>query len=252
MTGVAMPITTHRVALLHLRTRRAYDARYQAELDVLNTSAVETVAALGWEAELVPTAERPTADTHAAARRADLIVLMGGEDVDPRLYGVRVDYPGSGHHEPRTDSTHIAVVLEAMQQRKPVLGICRGMQVINVALGGTLVQHLPTVERHRGSTGGDPFVRTAVRLETDTDLDADVDAALRVRCTHHQAVDVLGAGLRVAARAADGVVEAVVHDSAPITGVQWHPEHPATATRQLAPLLRRLERQAERIPARAR
>lgn len=247
-----MPITTRRVALLHLRTRRPYAARYQAELDVLNTSAAKAVRALGWEPELVPTAELPTADTHAAARRADVIVLMGGEDVDPRLYGVQVDYPGSGHHEPRTDSTHIAVVLEAMQQRRPVLGICRGMQVINVALGGTLVQHLPTVEQHRGPTGIDPFVRTVVRLEPDTDLDADVDAALRVRCTHHQAVDVLGAGLRVAARSSDGVVEAVVHESAPITGVQWHPEHPATATQQLVPLLRRLERQAERVPARTR
>lgn len=247
-----MPLTTRRVALLHLRTRRPYAARYQAGLDVLNTSAAKAVAALGWEPELVPTAELPTAATHVAARRADLIVLMGGEDVDPRLYGVRVDYPGSGHHEPRTDSTHIAVILEAMQQGRPVLGICRGMQVINVALGGTLVQHLPTVEHHRGPTGLDPFVRTTVRLEAGTGLDADVDAALRVRCTHHQAVDVLGAGLRVAARAADGVVEAVVHESAPITGVQWHPEHPATAARQLTPLLRRLERQAERVPARAR
>ncbi|HWV50835.1 MAG TPA: gamma-glutamyl-gamma-aminobutyrate hydrolase family protein [Microbacterium sp.] len=246
-----MPITTRTVALLHLRTRRPHAAGYQAELDALNASAVRTVARMGWEPVLVPTAELPTAETHAAARRADLIVLMGGEDVDPRLYGVRVDYPGSGHHEPRTDSTHIAVVLEAMQHHKPVLGICRGMQVLNVALGGTLVQHLPTVERHRGSAGTDPFVRTVVRIESETDLDADVDAAQSVRCTHHQAVDVLGTGLRVAARAADGVVEAVVHESAPLTGVQWHPEHPATAEEQLAPLLRRLERQAERMPARA-
>ncbi|WP_460799021.1 gamma-glutamyl-gamma-aminobutyrate hydrolase family protein [Microbacterium sp. GXF0217] len=246
-----MPLTARTVALLHLRTRRPYAAGYQAELDALNASAVRTVAQLGWEPVLVPTAELPTVDSHAAARKADLIVLMGGEDVDPRLYGVRVDYPGSGHHEPRTDSTHIAVVLEAMQHHKPVLGICRGMQVINVALGGTLVQHLPTVERHRGPTGADPFVPTVVRIEPETDLDADVDAAQAVRCTHHQAIDVLGAGLRVAARAADGVVEAVVHESAPLTGVQWHPEHPATADDQLAPLLLRLGRQAERMPARA-
>ncbi|MGF6821802.1 putative glutamine amidotransferase [Microbacterium sp. ZKA21] len=246
-----MPLTTRTVALLHLRTRRPHAAGYQAELDALNASAARTVMRLGWEPVLVPTAELPTADTHAAARAADLIVLMGGEDVDPRLYGVRVDYPGSGHHEPRTDSTHIAVVLEAMQHHKPVLGICRGMQVINVALGGTLVQHLPTVERHRGAAGSDPFVRTAVRIESETDLDADVDVAQTVRCTHHQAVDALGTGLRVAAHAADGVIEAVVHESAPLTGVQWHPEHPATADAQLAPLLRRLERQAESMPARA-
>ncbi|UYO97956.1 gamma-glutamyl-gamma-aminobutyrate hydrolase family protein [Microbacterium sp. M28] len=246
-----MPHPTRRVALLHLRTRRPYAARYQAELDALNTAAAETVAGLGWEPLLVPTAELPTARTHAAARWADLIVLMGGEDVDPRLYGTRVDYPGSGHHEPRTDSTHIAVVLEAMQRHKPVLGICRGMQVINVALGGTLIQHLPTSDRHRGSVATDPFVRSRVRLVADTDLEADVDASRSVLCTHHQAIDVLGAGLRIAARAADGVAEAVVHDSAPITGVQWHPEHPSAAALQLTPLLRRLERQAQRAPARA-
>ncbi|WP_243224651.1 gamma-glutamyl-gamma-aminobutyrate hydrolase family protein [Microbacterium sp. CIAB417] len=241
--------TTHRVALLHLRTRRPHAAGYQAELDALNASAAQSVIRLGWEPILVPTAEIATAETHAAARRADLIVLMGGEDVDPRLYGDRVEYPGSGHHEPRTDSTHIAVVLEALQQRKPVLGICRGLQVINVALGGTLVQHLPTVERHRGR-GTDPFVRSHVRLENDVDLAGDVDADLPVLCTHHQAVDALGAGLRVAARAGDGVVEAVVHETAPITGVQWHPEHPSTAEQQLTPLLRRLERQARRAPVR--
>jgi putative glutamine amidotransferase len=246
-----MPPTTPRIALLHLRTRRPHSAGYQAELDALNASTVATVSALGWEPVLVPTAELPTADTHAVARQSDLIVLMGGEDVDPRLYGDVVEYPGSGHHEPRTDSTHIAVVLEALQQHKPVLGICRGLQLINVALGGTLVQHLPTVEHHRGATANAPFVRTWVRLERDADLGGDVDAGLPVMCTHHQAIDVLGSGLRVAATAPDGVIEAVIHESAPITGVQWHPEHPETAQQQLAPLLQRLERQMRHAPAHA-
>ncbi|GAB3601243.1 gamma-glutamyl-gamma-aminobutyrate hydrolase family protein [Microbacterium tumbae] len=246
-----MPTAARRVAILHPRTKRPHAALYQAELDMLNASTMETANRLGWDPLLVPTAEVPTADTLAAARAADLVILMGGEDVDPRLYGDKVDYPGSGHHEPRTDSTHIAVVLEALQQQKPLLGICRGLQVINVALGGTLVQHLPTVHNHRGPSAADAFVKMRIRLEPDSGLARDVNAALPVLCTHHQAVEVLGSGLRVAGRAADGVIEAVVHETAPITGVQWHPEHPDTATSQLLPLLKRLERQLKQEPVRA-
>ncbi|MGW8484514.1 gamma-glutamyl-gamma-aminobutyrate hydrolase family protein [Microbacterium sp. NPDC055903] len=246
-----MPTATRRVAILHPRTKRPHAALYQAELDMLNASTAETAVSLGWDPLLVPTAEVPTGDTLAAARASDLIILMGGEDVDPRLYGDKVDYPGSGHHEPRTDSTHIAVVLEALQQRKPVLGICRGLQLINVALGGTLVQHLPTVNNHRGPSAADAFARMRVRLEPGTGLEPDVNEALPVMCTHHQAIDALGSGLVVAARAADGVIEAAVHETAPITGVQWHPEHPDTAGFQLLPLLKRMERQLSREPVRA-
>lgn len=244
-----MSSPTRRVAVLHLRTKRPGNPRFQAELDMLNTSAVASIEGLGWEAELVASAERPTIDSLAAARRADMVMLMGGEDVDPRLYGDHPVYPGSGHHEPRADSAQIAVVLEALQQRKPLLGICRGGQLINVALGGTLIQHLPTASQHRAAGfSGDPFVRTKVRLEADSDLDADVDAARTVLCTHHQSVDVLGHGLRVAARAVDDVVEAIVHESAPVTAVQWHPEHPKTASTQLVGLLKRLERQLSATP----
>lgn len=242
-----MPTDTRTVAILHPRTRRAHAARYQQELDLLNETTVATVRRLNWQCLVVPTAEVPTAQTIGAARSADMVLLMGGEDVDPRLYGDQVDYPGSGHHEPRTDSTHIAVVLEALQHRKPLLGICRGLQLLNVALGGTLVQHL-SANSHRGASHADAFVQMRVHLEQETDLAADVDASRPVRCTHHQAVDVLGTGLVVAARSADGVIEAVVHESAPITGVQWHPEHPDTAATQLRSLLLRLERQ---LPASA-
>jgi putative glutamine amidotransferase len=239
-----MPSPTRRVAVLHLRTSRPAHPRFQQELDMLNASTLRTIEALGWTADLVATAEQPTLATLAAARAADMVILMGGEDVDPRLYSDNAHYPGSGHHEPRADSSQIAVVLEALQRRKPVLGLCRGAQLANVALGGTLIQHLPTASAHRApALSGDPFIAARVVLEPDTDLHRDVDAGRPVMCTHHQAIDVLGTGLRVAGRAADGVIEAIVHDSAPITGVQWHPEHPRTAATQLMALLRRLERQ---------
>lgn len=211
---------------------------------MLNAATVSTIESLGWRAQVVASAESSGIESLTAAREADVVVLMGGEDVDPRLYGDSAAYPGSGHHEPRADSTQIAVVLEAMQQGRPLLGICRGIQLINVALGGTLVQHLSNSAAHRGAPqSGNAFVTNLVAIEPVSDLDRDVDAADPVMCTHHQAVDVLGNGLMVAGRAADGVIEAVVHESAPITGVQWHPEHPESAARQLRALLLRLERQ---------
>lgn len=239
-----MPSSARRVAVLHLRTRRPSNPRYQRELDMLNAVTVSMIESLGWTAQIVATAENPGIDSLTAARDSDMVVLMGGEDVDPRLYGDSPHYPGSGHHESRADSTQIAVVLEAMQHGKPLLGICRGIQLINVALGGTLVQHLPTVAGHRGPPkSGDGFVANLITLEPDSDLERDVDAADPVMCTHHQAIDVLGNGLVVTGRTRDGVIEAIVHEAAPITGVQWHPEHPTTAARQLRALLLRLERQ---------
>lgn len=239
-----MPSPAHRVALLHLRTKRQHNRAFQKELDALNESTVAAVRALGWTADLVASAERPTADTLQAARAADMVVVMGGEDVDPRLYGDIVDYPGSGNHEPRADSAQIAVILEAMQHRRPLLGICRGHQLLNVALGGTLIQHLSPGDPHRGTTDpADPFTPMRIRLGAGGDLHRDVDASQRVLCTHHQAIAELGHGLRAVAHSSDGLVEAVAHERAPLTGVQWHPEHPHTAQQQLTPLLRRMERQ---------
>lgn len=239
----------HHVVVLHLRNARPSNPRYQAELDMLNSATLQVIQSLGWTSELVATAEQSTTETLVATREADMIVLMGGEDVAPALYTDNERYPGSGQHESRADRAQIAVVLEALQQRTPLLGICRGIQLINVALGGTLIQHL-AAENHRSrNPSADAFVPTRLSLDPDADLSLDVDPSQAVLCTHHQSVDQLGKGLRVAARASDGGIEAVIHDSAPVTAVQWHPEHPRTASTQLFALLRRLERQLSTTPA---
>lgn len=239
-----MPSPSPRVSILHLRTDRPGAPGFQAELDALNTATCKVVDALGWSYQLVATAERPPEETLNAARDADMIVLMGGEDVDPRLYSQNDTYPGSGHHEPRADGAQIAVVLEAVRRGTPLLGICRGLQLLNVALGGTLIQHLPG-DRHRSvSAPDDPFVASRVLFEPDG---ASLDPGSAVLCTHHQAIDELGKGLRAVAYSEDGVIEAVVHESAPTTGVQWHPEHPRTAATQLRALLLRMERQLARV-----
>lgn len=232
-----------RLALLHIRNERPWAPEFQIELDELNQGALSAVTALGWDAKLVPTAEVTHAETIRATREADAVVLMGGEDLSPDFYGGPRDYPGVGHIEAGADAAQLAVVVESLREGRPVLGICRGNQVLNVALGGTLIQHLPTVEHHRGYGNGETaFVESRVAVEDE--LVGDGVGCGPVLCSHHQAIDGLGAGLRIAARAADGVIEAVVHESAPITGVQWHPEHPRVAVTQLVPLLKRLESQA--------
>lgn len=233
---------TRRVAVLHPRDGRPADAAFGERLGRLNEATVGAIRSLGWEAEVVASGELPAAASLAAARAADMIVLMGGEDVDPALYGGSADYPGAGAYETAADIAQVAVVRDAVLRGAPLLGICRGHQLLDVALGGTLVSHLASDHAHRRvGDANDPFVSTLVTV--DADLARDVADPTDVRCSHHQAIDVVAPDLRVVARAADGIVEAVVHRSAPVTGVQWHPEHPDVATTQLVALLRRMERQ---------
>ncbi len=242
-----------RLALLHLRRGRPWNPGFQAELDELNRGARAALAALGWTGSFVACAEVPTSVTREIAASADAVVILGGEDVDPQFYGGPPQYRDAGRHEPGADAAQIAVVRDALATGRPLLGICRGHQLLNVALGGTLIQHLPTVMRHRGPGSGDAsYTGTQVAVDRFTGLEQDVNAAELPLCSHHQAIDKLGRGLRVAARAQDGVIEAIVHTSAPLTGVQWHPEHPSVSLTQLTLLLRRLERQRGRPTATAR
>lgn len=231
-----------RIVMLHLRTSRPHDPGFQRKLDVLNSSAMEVAQRLGATTELWAAGEASSGGTLAVVDRADAVVVMGGEDVHPQWYGGAAAYVGQGRHDLAADEAQLAGVLRCLDQGKPILGLCRGHQLINVALGGTLIQHLPQVESHR-RTGGDGFVEHQVWIRDDG-LAEDLDADRPVYCAHHQAIDRLGAGLRVAALSADGVVEAVVGSEFPATGVQWHPEHPAEADAQLGPLLQRVIRQA--------
>ena len=149
----------------------------------------------------------------------DGLVLCGGADVDPALYGQPM--AGSVNINPQRDENDLALVRAFMAAGKPILGICRGHQVLNVALGGTLHQHIPTFKNHQ-SKNYTPHEAVAEGESLFTQL---YGSRFFVNSNHHQAVDRLGQGLRVILRSPeDGIVEAFCHESLPILGVQFHPE----------------------------
>lgn len=153
----------------------------------------------------------------------DAFVFPGGADIDPALYGDAVH--GAVDFIPEHDGFLYRFLDRAVAARKPVFGICKGMQLINVYFGGTLVQHLPTADDHHRPERRTDHVHT-VEFHGDSRLRASFsDDVIPVNSIHHQAVDRLGDGLRVTARSSgDGTVEAVEHETLPIMGVQWHPE----------------------------
>ena len=159
----------------------------------------------------------------------DGIVLPGGADLDPATYGAERDSRTEAS-DPVQDEFDLNTARAVIDLGLPFLAICRGMQVVNVALGGTLAQHVPDSHiRHRECMH-------PVRMESGSAVaQAMGGRVFEVSSYHHQAVDRLGAGLRVAGRAGDGCVEVLEHDSSPMLGVQWHPEDDAdTAPHQQA------------------
>ena len=170
----------------------------------------------------------------------DAVVLMGGEDLHPVTYGAARGYSGETRHWYRADQAYLAIVRHCVNKGLPLLGICRGMQAINVALGGDLIQDIAS-RTHANPTILDDhiLVRHDVAITPLTRLAEVFDnaPALTTSSAHHQAVSRLGNDLRTSATAADGTVEAIEHLWAPVTGVQWHPEDPADDGTQLARLL---------------
>jgi putative glutamine amidotransferase len=163
----------------------------------------------------------PDDPAHAAATvaRLDALVIAGGPDVDPARYGAPRD-PRTGPPTPERDAWELALIDAALAAGLPLLGICRGMQLLNTALGGTLLQHL---DGHRGPTG--VFGAHTVKPVPGTRYAGLVPEALSVPTFHHQALDRLGPGLLTSAHAEDGTIEAVELPGEPfVLGVQWHPE----------------------------
>ncbi len=168
----------------------------------------------------------------------DGLVITGGADVDPAAYGHR-PHPATDEPARDRDEWEFAVLAEALRRHMPVLGICRGAQVLNVALGGTLQQHLPDVLGHGGHRPGDGvFATSAVAITDGSRLAGLLGPGVRARCHHHQAIDRPADGLVVSATSA-GVIEAVEMPGPDfVVAVQWHPEEDLADLRLFAGLVK--------------
>lgn len=159
----------------------------------------------------------------------DALVMSGGSDIGSERYGEE-PHPESLGVFPHRDEAELELLAEALRRGTPVLGICRGMQLLNVLLGGSLHQHLPDSvpdgALHKAAPG--TFARHAVQLEPGSRLADLIDRDAQVHSCHHQAPNRIGEGLLVTARAPDGVVEGLELENASFAvGVLWHPEEDA-------------------------
>ena len=190
---------------------------------LLPANYAEQVAAAGGIPVLLP----PLPGVAAAVGRLDGLLLTGGGDIDPARYGAQ-PHPRTGRVSVLRDAAELELLDAAMAAGLPVLGVCRGMQLLNVARGGTLCQHLPDDAGHTPAPGtfGSHPVRVAAGTRLAGILGANGDG-VDVPTAHHQAVDRLGEGLVATAWAEDGVIEAVEPSAAGdpfLLAVQWHPE----------------------------
>ena len=183
---------------------------------------VEAIERAGGRPLLVPPSEDGIDETLDAL---DGLLFSGGSDLDPGTYGQEAHDETSGVRSER-DRAELALLTAALRRDLPVLAVCRGSQVLNVARGGDLVQHLPDVvgdERHKHTPG--VFADHDVRVEPDSRLGSLLGDRAPVKSHHHQGLGRLGEGLVAAAYAEDGTLEAL-EDPAKrfVVGVLWHPE----------------------------
>jgi len=185
-------------------------------------SYVRAVERAGGRALLVPPSEGGVDET---LDRLDGLVFSGGSDVDPDAYGAEA-HPATQGTRPVRDRAELALLTAALERDMPVLAVCRGSQVLNVALGGDLEQHVPERvghEGHREVPG--TFSEHGVEIGPGTRLHSIVGEHTSVKSHHHQGYGRLGDGLRESARADDDTVEAIEDPSRRFTvGVLWHPE----------------------------
>jgi putative glutamine amidotransferase len=200
---------------------------WEEEATILPRSYAAAVQRAGALALLVPPHDAAAGGLDSLLDRIDGLILAGGADVDPASYGAQ-SHPETGPTWPERDRFELALVRRALDRGAPVLGVCRGAQILNVALGGTLVQHLPDAignDEHRPTPGA--FGDHQVRLEPGSlAARAAAGETVTVKSHHHQGVDGLGEGLVATGWSVDEeLIEAIEIPEAPFAlGVLWHPE----------------------------
>lgn len=205
------------------RREASFGAWHEVELTAVWSHYVDAIEAAGGAPVIFPAIERYADAPGEIAAVLDGLVLTGGRDIDARSYGSEPD-PRNEAGNPLRDRVELALARLARDERLPVLGVCRGMQLLNVALGGGIDQHLDdSGGLHRGSPG--KFVDHEVTVEPGSRLAAIVgDGAISVRSHHHQGVAPVAGGLSVSARSPDGLAEAVEGGDGFCVAVLWHPE----------------------------
>jgi putative glutamine amidotransferase len=219
---------------------------WEQEAVLLSRSYVEAVQSAGALVLMLPPDERLIEDPDEVLDMVDGLMLAGGADIDPGAYGAE-RHPQTVETVPERDRFEIALVRAAIERDMPVLGICRGMQLINIAYGGTLLQHLP--ERF----GHHEHLRVAGTFD-GADHDVDLLEGSLAACAagethhatkshHHQGVDRLGEGLSITGSSTmDGLPEAIeMPERRFVLGVQWHPEADA-ASQVVGALVKEAER----------
>ncbi len=226
-----------RIAVLGRFTESASALRYRGL--VSSRALLEVVWAAGGDpVTLLPGADPDALDWSTRLSGFGGVLMAGGGDVDPARYGGDPDHDTVYDVDAVQDEADFSLARHCLEHAVPTLAVCRGLHVVNVVRGGTLVIDMP--ENHRHLVQQVPLDRGAEPLGIGLE-------PIEISCYHHQAVDRVGAGLTVVARAEDGTVEAVVVDAPAWTvGVQWHPEDTYAVDPRQVDLVRTLVAQAAR------
>lgn len=221
---------TSRRPLIGVPTGREKSQRFFGlPLYIMNQTYIRVLENLGALPIMIPL-QMSEATLRGIFDRLDGLFLPGGEDLDPSAYG-HERHPQLGAPDKERDRTELILTRWALEEGMPLLGVCRGIQVINVVCGGTLYQDLPS--QRADLTKHDYFppaferfrISHQVAIEPDSRLARALGTVHKVNSMHHQGIDLLGRGLRIVARAEDGLAEAVELPALPFAvGVQWHPE----------------------------
>jgi len=217
---------------------------------------IDAVLGAGGLPILIPLSLRGD-DLQAVYHKLDGVLIPGGGDIDPKLYGVSVLHPKTHDIDDDRDQVELELTRQALKDHKPVFGICRGMQVLSVALGGTLYQDIPDElaspleHMHRYPTFPREHFAHQVQIEEDSLLSQVMGTPIvEVNSRHHQSVKEVPANARIVARAPDGVIEAVevpLSDHPFALAVQWHPENLQAQVAQRGLFLKFIEASAKAL-----
>lgn len=217
-----------RIGLVADRREASFGAWSDVDLAFVWSHYVEAIAAVGGAPVIFPLASCYADEPHLALDVIDGLVLAGGRDLDASSYGEEA-HPANEAGDPLRDRIELAFAAAALERDLPTLGVCRGMQLLNIAMGGGIEQHLEDPDRiHRGEPG--TFVGHDVDVVAGSRLATILGETATVQSHHHQGVAPLAERFTASAHAADGLVEAAeVSDQGFCIGVLWHPEEDLAA-----------------------